>query len=399
MVVINGSAKTTASSRFAILLNNMTSNSALISLVGLVMITHLATLFLDESSSTDTSFTTRSSSGSPVSIDFPPTCTEAQYRKLAAVKPTKDTACPDATWLVEDDDDDKAQTETTTEFTVLWEPSSRKRIPVGIYVGCNKGIDAMDTLRHLSQNPMYDKTAWLEALDLGESVRRGVCKAGETPQVEITASKPRPARLYCIEPMPRTIEHLNSAVEKLAWQGEFRIWHGAVSDSDGSVMFPNSKRIPGYESHGLENNCENRPQNCESVTLTTLDTFVQQHVAVEPANKSDFIIDILSIDAEGFDWAVLQGGHSTLQKTRYVEFEVHKMGLWASVTLETAITTMRSLNFVCYYAGSGGRLWRLTDCMTGPGFSVWSNVACVNLALAPNLALHMEQVFLQTVAE
>lgn len=176
------------------------------------------------------------------------------------------------------------------------------------------------------------------------------------------------------------------------------IHHAAASDSDGIIPFPNKEDMPGYEAMGIED-CQRNMKMCQNVTLSTLDTFFRTKVEPKlPKTEDARIIDFLSIDVEGFDIAVLRGGPATLQKTKYVEFEVHNKGVWVDTPLAKAITSLKEQNFCCYYAGQGGKLWRLTDCMTGPGLHTFSNVACVNVKLAPNLAKNMEDIFLQTIA-
>lgn len=342
---------------------------------------------------------------------FPPNCTVSQRESVAKVSPMAMTACPDNTWLLEDNETTKAITTPTTttrsllrsmisgsdnkeDRPILFEPS-HGRPPLGMFVGCNKGIDAVDTLRFLSQNTIYDKKTWIHALDLPNP--KGVCNTNTKPQITIEANQhPRQAKLYCIEAMPSTFGKLQQATQKLGWQESFVVHHAAMSNSNGYIPFPNHETIPGYESLGIED-CETKPEICQNVALYTLDTFFEQHVQEQQLSPATTILDFLSIDVEGFDIFVLRGAKSTLQKTKYVEFEVHNKGAWKNVPLETAITELEQQDFVCYYAGTGGKLWRLTDCMTGPLMNIWSNVACVNVRLAPNLAQHMEDIFLKTI--
>ena len=325
---------------------------------------------------------------------FQPVCTDDQRKKVSQVRPMMWTACPDATWL--DDNGDGAnptnlRSSSVTDYPILFEPNNG-RAPLGMYIGCNKGIDAVATLRFLSQDPAYDKDAWIKALDIANA--KGVCGADAAPQSELfpDKQKPRPATIYCVEAMPSTFVVLKEAARKLNWEKTFLVHHGAASDRDGFIPFPNA--AAGYEAKGMED-CVTNPRICQNVTMYSLDTFFREKV--DPKHQEGGILDFLSIDVEGFDISVLRGGSATLQKTKYVEFEVHNKGAWKTVTVATAVTELKELNFACYYAGSEGRLWRLTDCMSGPGIQIFSNIACVNMNLAPNLARHMEDVFLKTI--
>jgi hypothetical protein len=42
----------------------------------------------------------------------------------------------------------------------------------------------------------------------------------------------------------------------------------------------------------------------------------------------DFLINISSIDVEGYDRPVLIGANQTLQRNKYLEFECHFVGAW-----------------------------------------------------------------------
>jgi hypothetical protein len=121
-----------------------------------------------------------------------------------------------------------------------------------------------------------------------------------------------------------------------------------------------------------------------------LDTFVQKFVKVK-----DPIIDFLSVDVEGFDWPILLGATNTLQLTNYLEFEFHQVGAWKQYNLSTAILSLHQQGFLCYWAGQGGKLWQITDGWMDYYYVAkqWSNVACVNVALAPMLAMRMEGIF------
>jgi hypothetical protein len=141
------------------------------------------------------------------------------------------------------------------------------------------------------------------------------------------------------------------------------------------------------------------------VTQYALDTFVQHYVTEAKTTTTndngdgDFLIDILSIDVEGYDWPVLVGANQTLQRTKYLEFEYHSVGAWNKYNLSTAIAFLHQHQFMCYWAGREGKLWRITGCWRHEydRFKQWSNVGCVHRTNAPRLARRMEERFLQTI--
>ena len=352
---------------------------------------------------------------------YPPSCTEEQRALSARVVPMRDTSCPDATWLLPLNGNNStfgAHPQMSTARLLLHESSSlsdnkredgggrlRTQPPLAIYIGCNKGIDAVDTLRWLSQNETFDKKIWIPALDLPPNMQAGVCGAGNAPHMPIgilaTTGGGHTAVLHCVEPMPSTFAKVQQAAETFSWQQNFVVHNAAASDTDGSILFPNVQHKPRYESKGLsDTDCQNNPSSCQEVTLTTLDTFFAQKVLpnLNAQPGENVILDYLSIDVEGYDAAVLRGGNQTLARTKYLEFEVHSKGDWLTTNLVDVVQSLKTHKFWCYYAGKEGKLWRLTDCMTTAGARLWSNVACVNVELAPALAQRMEDVFLQTIS-
>jgi FkbM family methyltransferase len=83
------------------------------------------------------------------------------------------------------------------------------------------------------------------------------------------------------------------------------------------------------ENKGLENGCKSGL--CENVVVSSLDSYVEQHVSPYP-------IDYLSIDVEGFDFDVLLGGlNDTLPRVKYLEFEFNWMGSRKDQSLSDAV--------------------------------------------------------------
>jgi hypothetical protein len=108
--------------------------------------------------------------------------------------------------------------------------------------------------------------------------------------------------------------------------------------------------------------------NCENMTQYALDTFVQHYVneaktiTTNDNGDGDFLIDLLSIDVEGYDWPILVGANQTLQRTKYLEFEYHSVGALNEYNLSTAIDFLHQHQFMCYWMGREGKLWRITGC-------------------------------------
>jgi FkbM family methyltransferase len=322
---------------------------------------------------------------------------------------------------------------------------------IGIYLGCNKGIDAVHTLRTLSYNKVFNPQRWRNVLDPHKVMKGGACNQALLPktrhemeallfsdptrarmeavaQFESTvlsqALSPsytavplqrqlRNAQVYCVEAMPGLAQLLETTAKTLHWDNVFHVIPAAMSDADGTALFPDFLVELGFEAVSLAN-CQKLPvdETCQTVPLRSLDSLVETHIFLK--TKEDTIhnnnkqvlplIDILVIDVEGYDFEVLMGANETLTRTKYLEFEINDIGLWPTRSLATAIDLLSHKGFACYWTGSGGHLWRITGCFQSYYESkVWSNVACVNRNLWDtndplSLPSRMEAQFQETLA-
>jgi len=290
--------------------------------------------------------------------------------------------CPNSVWY-----------EEAYSKHAAWLEEAR-RSPTAIYVGCNKAMDAVHSLRMISNDDQFDIEQWKSAF----GPFHGVCKQESKKQFPVSSEQKRylNATVHCIEAMPATANQLKRATESLGWQNQLMVHEAALASSDGTVRFPNVNNV-GVENLRIDNCQHIRYRHlCKEIPLYRLDTFANRFL---PHDNS--IIDFLSIDVEGYDYDVLLGGQETLQRTRYLEFEYHRVGKWAKEhKLSDAINTMKRAGFVCYWAGNTNRIWRITDCWL-PHFEskAWSNVACANVHLGKSIADRMEELFLETLAK
>ena len=239
-----------------------------------------------------------------------------------------------------------------------------------------------------------------------------------------------PVELYCIEPLPVNYHALRSAAKEtgIASDGDrgsssggiqhhkFHIVNAAISSEDGTARFPaGHDGLLGAESLGLSS-CEPPADNtnnatmknetfyqgtaCTDVPVYSLDTFVPRFVfQQQQQQRQQRRIHYLSIDAEGYDFEVLMGSREVLPFVEYLEFEYHLVGMWPQHRLAEAIDVLsEEFKFVCYWAGVD-QLWRISHGCYRPQYDkrFWSNVACVNPALVPDLARSMEAMFLKTI--
>lgn len=340
----------------------------------------------------------------------PHVCSEEQMRIVKYLFPhNRGTNCPNPTWW----DDHMFQV-----FQQELSSSSPSRGRVGISLGCNKGDDAVDMLAKLSGNREVSTTDFREAFRIvANESTSGLGRACPVnPETPLAKDHPlwqrksqyQHAQVFCVEAATTTAANLKGARDKMpAWKEDFTVTHAALGSRDGTAYFP--RVALGSEIGQL---CRPTldvmgkvvaPDNCEAVDLISVDTYVSKYVepkvlaaaaASEPA--SPVIIDILSVDVEGFDWDVLGlgGASSTLKQVKYLEFEYHEVGNWGNYNLsDVTIHLWDNYSMICYYAGKG-MLWRLTGCFQDYfNAHTWANVACVSPILDPILAERMEALF------
>jgi FkbM family methyltransferase len=294
------------------------------------------------------------------------------------------------------------------------QPQQQKQ-RTAVYVGCNKGMDAINTLRMLSNNPSVDKFVWRDAFFENQTVAAGHCKQEFEPQYTIqdnhnSNSNSNPtvvnAVVHCLEAMPVTAQHLAQTARRLNLQDRLLVKNTAASDINGWTFFPNQPDGKvGVEGLGLDA-CSNpkivtqNPHLCANVSIETLDSLLLSDHVDDNANSKK--VDLLSIDVEGYDFNVLLGAKRILPHVRYLEFEYNWKGPWGKQPLSTAMEYLESLGFVCYWAGNKGRVWRITNCWRESyNLHFWSNVACVNGKdpVVRSMAEQLEEMFQSTLRQ
>lgn len=144
------------------------------------------------------------------------------------------TQCPEALWLSEyysrlhRDNNDSRQPQQSQQQS----QQSRRKM-TAIYVGCNKAMDAVNTLRMLSNDPSFDLPTWqreLSAQSNNATIKPGVCAQESQSQFEVqvlggggssaaTTGGGTDVVVHCIEAMPVTADALRRATQSLGWEG------------------------------------------------------------------------------------------------------------------------------------------------------------------------------------
>lgn len=339
-----------------------------------------------------------------------PTCTKEQREKIThqlmfqddedfknsvekdfgRLQHTNIFACPNPTWI------DNFYKEIGTNGTTTNDDDHGNGFFLGISVGCNKGHDAIRTARMGLSAVEFDAQKWATEISEGTD-EVGICKQEHSEQAKIVAPKRRAGEMHCIEPMPSTFAVLRRASDALDLETQgLVLTHAAISSAQGTVKFPKAMAA-GREDIGIGFcndpglNKKETSNQCEDVPMYSLERYVDKFVT------SKGPVHILQIDVEGWDFDVLFGASSVLDRTHYLEFEYHSSGKWNHLHLPDAVRLLDGKGFTCYWAGNA-RLWRITECY----FEVynhwhgWSNVACVHRSQR-KLSEKMEELFLETL--
>jgi FkbM family methyltransferase len=324
----------------------------------------------------------------------PKKCTETQkkpYEQRCSF--TQASKCPDPIWL-----------------SNFHKKNQRLKHPfLSFFVGCNKAIDAVNTLRMGSKDPKFDVQKWATILTHGgKSYSGSSCgnldkngRLAKDLEVNISGQAAQPgAQVYCFEPVVATFQELNRTKHTIGWGDELVLERVALSNEPGVIHVPTMGVALGKENFQInsdKNICETpeaqKSDQCLSIPVNTIDNYMKNVGDSRP-------IHYLSIDVEGYDFNVIKGAQKTLERVHYLEFEYNWVGPWAKQQLADAIDLFKSKDFVCYFPGVNGNIWRITDCWQEfYAIHSWANVACVNYKIpeAAPLAKRMEKMFLKTL--
>jgi Methyltransferase FkbM domain len=190
------------------------------------------------------------------------------------------TRCPVATWLEE-------------YYHALHELSLNKKSFLAINVGCNGGDDAVSLLRMGSNNPVFGRKAWKDAMP--PNMSPSTCHSDADSEKALSSvSSSDDVLVYCIESVPSTYVALQNAANVTGWTNQLKVLQLAMNNDDPFTVLP--------------------------VETKRLDVMMRDE------HLTDKRVNVLRMDVEGFDFEVLKGGSSTLRNTEYVEFEFNGVG-------------------------------------------------------------------------
>lgn len=238
---------------------------------------------------------------------------------------------------------------------------------VFVDVGCNTGTEAAQWLDTWEMTGLVEK--WRQSLL--NRVPGGACGQNipRNPSLASNFQKPTLAKgkVLCIEAMLGNANLLNSVNAAIFGQSSpVEVIHVAASDQSGTINFPDNNT--GVETRGIN--------NFVVVPMTTVDKIVTE--------RGISRVDVLTVDTEGHDPAVLRGALQTLHRVRFLQFEVHEdftSTEWGKTTMLSVLNDLDGAGFDCYWPGNDGSLRKLTGCwnqhlQASASPIGWSNVVC-----------------------
>ena len=238
-----------------------------------------------------------------------------------------------------------------------------------INIGANKGYAVNAFLRRYQRGWQNTSTEWRHAVAYQAC---GKCLACEDPEVEQARYNEAEVRVVAVELFGKNVAQLERLFKRFSVPGE--VVHAAGGEAVGVAFEPSEKdtecsrfhqtrfSCTGFEKMGIAT--EGKP-----VPVVTVDSLATQHSMER--------IDLLSIDTEGHDAAVLLGAEASLaaRRIRVVEFEYHSVGRWQNESLHRVTSRLKSHGYTCFWQSNTGQLSPfLRSCSYE--FKEWSNVVC-----------------------
>ncbi|KAI9031373.1 hypothetical protein DFJ74DRAFT_655509 [Hyaloraphidium curvatum] len=259
-----------------------------------------------------------------------------------------------------------------------------------VNVGCNRGYNLAGWLgRYAPAAGIVDGRSWLRALEAvkntsGPVLKEGQCGACGNCREKYGARDPAPAeppRIACMDAavanvglVNRILAHLGLAEPR---QGVPRIDVSLLAfagpgPANRTLYFP---RVPEGDPRGILG--ADPGNDSDPVPVSTVDEW---HARASAAGFPGEI-DLLEVDAEGLDPAILRGAAGTLSSgaVRAVLFEHNTMGQWTNEPLKRTVDLLEGTGMACYLLSKRKRVWRIGGCDWIEDLGKkrkWANVMC-----------------------
>jgi len=148
-------------------------------------------------------------------------------------------------------------------------------------------------------------------------------------------------RIFAIEPSPRNVSILRENIRINNLEGKIKVFELGISDYVGSSIFyledkSNRHHIDKFKMGSVKSN------NSIEIQVTTVDEFCKEHMIDE--------INLLRLDVEGHEYAVIDGAHEILSRSKncIIFMELHPKVLFKlGKSPESLLEDLRHLGFKC----------------------------------------------------
>jgi FkbM family methyltransferase len=217
-------------------------------------------------------------------------------------------------------------------------------------VGCNKGYTSAKFFDSFTPgSAMNPQTVHESILSSNVKFDRdcGVCDdCRDTANNEDTNFDK--VTVHCFEPSPSSMSLLKATKDRIfktnSTSQEWVLHEMGVSNTNGEMWWDGACKNIGDETCKI---VDKNTTGAVKIPTYTVDAFL-----IDYSVKA---VDILKIDAEGYDPAVLLGSENLLRsgKMPVVTFEYNPLdrvgGLWQTTKLENVVTTLDSNGYDCYF--------------------------------------------------
>ena len=284
-----------------------------------------------------------------------------------------------------------------------------ERIFRAMLVGANKGYGLARLLKLLTPELGVTPATWGASLrQRGAALACGWCRdcladadddavvaqhpgACHDDPAAYAARPPRGLEAHLVEPLSANVALLENALRDHGFIKEEGAWRRgaaavvlhrvALAEKEGRARFPSLKAGEEVGEVCEDTTCDaaafagrfdGDDAAWEDVDVTTLDALA----------RDDAAFDFVSLDVEGHDPLVLDGGPATIGNAGLVAFEYHFRGAWAADSLRRRSAKLDASGFDCFLEGAHGALWRLAGGCFDDAYEVrrWANVICARRA-------------------
>ena len=243
----------------------------------------------------------------------------------AAMRIALNSSCPASRWM-----------------DVLAPLLAREEEMVFLNIGANKGYAVADFLQRFNASETLTNTDWLRRMNRyvhsTAEIKCGVCGACKNAVPKVRTGKTRRLRAYAVELLTINSWILTRMFKYFNVQGQ--VVHAAVTNVSGFVFEPRNAR-PGTEWHMISSEGKRVP-------AMTMDDLLRS------TRLDESVIDLVTIDAEGYDSLVLEGGVRMLaqKRARLIEFEYHEVGMWKTRPLRATLEQLQEAGYKCFWQGN-----------------------------------------------